>query len=368
MLSRRLAGIAVVFGMLAVPGQAVATRYVTPTGNSTNDCQSVATGCDLKTAIEGVVSNLPASGEEVIVEPGSYSVAAQISEGAPNLSIHGVLGQPRPVINQSAPAGQLNGLSSRLSYLDFEAGGTTFVNEGGGLIDRVIMRGTGNGNFTCQCYGGTIRDSVFISDGSTAALGVTSNGGSSALTLRNVTAITTNSLGTAITVSHQGMTGTIIWDAYNVIARSLAGGTDVEAIGTNMPTITFHRSNYETTDQGGGTGLVQDAPGDAHQSAAPIFTNAAAGDFSEATGSPTIDAGITDALNGPLDFAGNPRSAGGGTDIGAYEVVVPPSSPPAPSTPTVTKKKCKKHKKHKKHKKRFASAAKKKCKKKKHKK
>jgi hypothetical protein len=343
---------------LVLPAQAMATRYVTPTGNSTNDCQSVATSCDLKTAIEGTVGNMPSNGEEVIVEPGNYFVGVQIVEGAPNLNIHGVLGQPRPRINQSAPAGQLNGLSSTLSYLDFEAGGTTFVNEGGGLIDRVIVHGAGNGNFTCQCYGGTIRDSVFISDGFTAALGVTSNGGSSALNLRNVTAIATNPLATAIAVSHQGGTGTVIWDAYNVIARNLAGGTDVGAGGTNTPTITFHHSNYGTSDSGSG-GLIQDAPGDPHQSAAPLFTNAPGGDFSEATGSPTIDAGLSDPTNGPLDFAGNRRTSGGGTDIGAYEVFVPP---PAPPTTATKPKKCKKQKKHKKR--GASSSKKKKCKKK----
>jgi hypothetical protein len=341
---------------LGLPAQAMATRYVTPGGTPAGNCQTVATGCDLQTAIQGVVSNMPSNGEEVIVEPGSYSLSTQISEGAPNLNIHGVLGQPRPVINQSAPVGQLGGLSSTLSYLDFEAGGTTFVNQGGGLIDRVIVRGAGNGNFTCQCYGGTIRDSLFVSTGQTAALGVTSNGGTGALTLRNVTAITTNPTGTAITVSHQGPQA-ISYDAYNVIARNVAGGTDVGAFGdsaTIAATITFHHSNYATADQGAG-GLVQDAPGDPHQSAPPLFTNASAGDLSEVQGSPTIDAGLTDPSNGPLDFAGNPRSSGGGTDIGAYELLVPvpPASPPASH-----KKKCKKHKKHKKR----ASAAKK-CKK-----
>ena len=340
---------------LALPAQAMATRYVTEAGNSTNDCQSIATACDLQTAIQGVVGNMPSNGEEVIVEPGSYSLGTSVLDNFMNLNIHGVLGQPRPVINQSAPAGQLKISGGTLSYLDFEAGGTNVVNQSGGLIDRVIMRSTANGNFTCQCSTGTIRDSVFISDGPTAALGVTSNGGTSALTVRNVTAVSTNPLGTAISISHLSP-GAISYDAYNVIVRNLAGGTDVAAFGPNA-TITFHHSNYGTSDQGGG-GLVQDAPGDPHQSGAPLFTNAAGDDFSELAGSPTIDAGLSDPANGPLDFAGNPRTSGGGTDIGAYEVFVP--APPAPPT-TPTKKKCKKHKKHKK---RGASISKKKCKKK----
>jgi hypothetical protein len=363
-LARWPIAVAVSLLLLALPAQAMATRYVTPTGTPAGNCQTVGTACDLETAIEGTIGNMPSSGEEVIVEPGSYSVGTEIAEGAPNLNIHGVLGQPRPVINQSAPAGQLPGLNSTLSYLDFEAGGTSFVVHGGGLIDRVIVRGAGAGNFTCQCYGGTIRNSVFVSTGDTAALGVTSNGGSGALTVRNVTAITTNPLSTAITVAHQGATGSVSYDAYNVIARNLAGGTDVGAFGSGAPitaTITFHRSNYATPDQGMG-GLVQDAPGDPHQSAAPLFTNSSAGDFTELAGSPSIDAGLSDPANGPLDFAGNPRTSGGGTDIGAYEVFVP--TPPAPpTTATKSKRRCKKHKKHRK---RGASISKKKkCKKRK---
>jgi hypothetical protein len=44
-----------------------------------------------------------------------------------------------------------------------------------------------------------------------------------------------------------------------------------------------------------------------------------------------VDAGLTDPLNGLVDFAGNPRTVGAGTDVGAYEYVppAPPSSPPA---------------------------------------
>jgi hypothetical protein len=340
---------------LALPAQAMATRYVTPTGTAAGDCQSVATGCDLQTAIQGVVSNMPSNGEEVIVEPGNYSLSADISEGASNLNIHGVAGQPRPVITQTNALAELSHSSGVLGYLDFEGGTTNLVNQSGGLIDRIFMRAAGDGNFSCQCGTGTIRDSVFISDGGTAALGLTSNGGTSALTIRNVTAIATQTGTTAITLAHQSG-GAVTYDAYNTIARNLTGGFDVAALGTNA-TITFHHSNYGSATQSG-TSLVQDAPGDPHQSAAPLFTNAGGGDLSEAAGSPTIDAGLTDPLNGPLDFAGNPRSFGGGTDIGAHEVFVPPSTPPT-NPPTTAKKKCKKHKK------RGASVSKKKkCKKK----
>jgi len=341
-LFRSLAGAVVVLGVLVVPGQAMATRYVTQSGNSTNDCQSVTTGCDLKTAIQGDgVSNFPTAGEEVIVEPGNYSLSDNISEGAPNLNIHGATDQPRPVITQTNPLAVFFHSSGTLSYLDFEGDQTDVVNQSGGLMDRVIMRGAGAGEYICQCGAGTIRNSVFISDGGTAALGVSSNGGTSALTLRNVTAIATQAGANAIAISHAGA-GTVSYDAYNTIARNLVSGFDVGAFGTSV-TITFHHSNYGTSTQAGVGSVVQDAPGDPHQSTAPIFTNAAAGDFSEALGSPTIDAGLSDPLNGSLDFSGDPRAFGNSTDIGAYEYMPPAPAPSPPSaTPPVSRKKCKK--------------------------
>src|SRR5262249_55412407 len=69
--------------------------------------------------------------------------------------------------------------------------------------------------------------------------------------------------------------------------------------------------------------------GPGNQTAPPAFVDRAAGDFREAAGSPTIDAGASDPLDGELDFAGNPRVLGPAPDIGAYEF--PP--PKAPSTP-----------------------------------
>jgi hypothetical protein len=331
--------------MLLTPASAAATRYVTPTGLSTNDCQSIAQACDLATAIQGEGANNPSDGEEVIVQPGDYSLDTEILEPVPNLRIHGVVGQPRPVITQTDPAGEIKISSGTISYLAFEGGTTNLVNLSGGVMDRVFMQAASNGNFACQCPGGLIRNSVFVSTGPTAALGVTSNGGTSTLEIRNVTAIATNQFAAAITNSHQSG-GATTFNAYNVIARNTAGGTDVTALGAGA-TITLHHSNYLSASNEMTPGVVQDAPGDPHQSAGPIFTNLAANDFSEAPGSPTINAGITDPLNGPLDFAGNARSQGPSTDIGAYEVVVPTSGGPGPGAgPTGRRaralKKCKK--------------------------
>ena len=347
---------------LAAPSSALASlRYASPSGLATGNCQTPVTACDLGTAIHGDgIANNPSAGDEVIVEPGSYTNNAILIAGAPNMFIHGDFGGLRPVINEPT-TGELQFSSGTVSYLDFESGTQNAVNMGGGTMERVFMKGAGSGNFVCQCVGGTLRDSVLISTGSSAPLGVVSTGGTSTATYRNVTAIATDPLASGIVIIHSDP-GSVTVDAYNVIARDLGGGTDVKAFGPHA-TITFHHSNYGSASQATG-GIVQDAPSDPHQTAAPVFTNAAAFDFSEALGSPTIDAGLTDPLNGDLDFAGDARTIGGATDIGAYELntqtgpVGQPPGPPGSFSGAGGSKKCNKQKK-------AASAKKKKCRKKK---
>jgi hypothetical protein len=368
-----------VLGLLALPSAAFATRYVTTTGSAANDCSApdLTHACDLPTAIHGVPTNMPSDGDEVVIEPGIYSISAQLTEGAANLFVHGVTNQQRPEIDLTVVdpmnPGQLQIFSGVVSYLDIQAPGATGVNMSGGILERVFMRGSSTtGIPSCQCYGGIQRDSVFVTTSPSPAIGVNSNGGSGTDEIRNVTAYSTDSSGPAIRLI-QSTSGTFDYQLYNVIARNGAGGTDVAAVGPGN-SLTFHRSNYGTTSASGGS-TIQDAPGDPHQTAAPMFTSAAAFDFSEQPTSQTIDAGLNDPLNGPVDFAGNPRTMGASTDIGAYEFV--PPSPPAPTpstnppvTPPVTnpctrsarfaaeaKKKKKKHrgcgvkkKKHKKHK------------------
>jgi hypothetical protein len=86
-------------------------------------------------------------------------------------------------------------------------------------------------------------------------------------------------------------------------------------------------------------GLVSGA---GNQAAEPLFVDAAAGDYRPAAGSPTIDAGVTDALLGTADPAGCPRSLGLAPDIGAYEHADPltdacataPAETAAPPAPT----------------------------------
>jgi hypothetical protein len=117
--------------------------------------------------------------------------------------------------------------------------------------------------------------------------------------------------------------GTYTLDLRNVIASG--EGTDLSSFyGLNGPgNIVVANSNFDSQKAASGT-TITDSGG--NQTAAPLFVNAAGGDYREAAGSPTINAGTANQL-GPLDYDGNPRTSGPAPDIGAFELVEPPAAP-----------------------------------------
>lgn len=302
-------------------------RYASPTGTSAQDCATPATACDIATAIDGTGANTPVSGQEIVVEPGTYTLSGTLAPTVDTV-IHGVDGQPRPVIKADGfpvlyPS---SAFSLKLTYLEFDihnAGGSDSINTFGATFDRVLIKGdSGPGNL-CQCYDGTIRNSVIIDSAATgSAWGINSNGGTSTETLRNDTFIATQSGASAMWIAQGGASpiGPTTADAKNVIAINTAGGNDVRASGKQV-TITMAYSDY-ANPLAQLTGVIAD--GGHNVGAAPSFVDVATGDVRERAVSPTVNAGFDDvAVNGPLDFAGNPRQAGAHTDIGALEYQPP---------------------------------------------
>jgi hypothetical protein len=116
----------------------------------------------------------------------------------------------------------------------------------------------------------------------------------------------------------------------NVIARGGPGGAGISAIG-DVPgghvKLTVTHSNGTI----GGFGDVQVTDGGGNQQTAPKFVNPAAGDYRQAPGSVTIDAGITQPVNGAFDVDGDPRRIDT-TDIGADEFVRPVFATTGPAT------------------------------------
>jgi hypothetical protein len=156
-----------------------------------------------------------------------------------------------------------------------------------------------------------------------------------AVQLRNVTAVSAGnsaSLGSfgveARGCSGSGCTPGAI-TARNVIARGVDYDVDADPAGASgaSGTVGIDHSNMRTQigAVGAGVGI---------QSGDPLFVNGTVGaseDFHLQSGSPAIDAGVSDPLNGTTDLDGAPRVRGGGIDLGAYETT-PPASPVAPAT------------------------------------
>ena len=293
----------------APPAQAVpAERWASPTGTGTT-C-SEASPCDLDTAVEAAAVS---QGDEVIVKPGSYSVAELDVTKA--ITVHGQAGQPVPTITTSNSIGVYVAAAATLSDLTFVASAQSsgiFVAVGGATIERVSATVPFAGATACNLVA-----SVVLRDSVCRATGVNSKGvgsnisaapGAVNITLRNVTAIG-GFAGVGFDVSGPGAAFAI--DAKNVVARYDGGpsGGDVRASasGGASSAITLASSNY-ATQQEVGTGTVTDPGTGTNQTAAPLFVDAANGDFHQAAGSPTLDAGVLDAFTGSTDVEGDPRA------------------------------------------------------------
>jgi hypothetical protein len=123
----------------------------------------------------------------------------------------------------------------------------------------------------------------------------------------------------------------------NSIARGAQLDVAVAGANTNhLATANVSYSNFNpSTAQAIGPNAQLDTSGGHNQSAPPVFAGACQGNYHEAAGSPTVDAGL-DGGSGTADFDGDQRTIGT-TDIGADELVPPgPANACAPTTTTTT--------------------------------
>jgi hypothetical protein len=210
----------------------------------------------------------------------------------------------------------------------------TAVATAAGTIRRVTATA---GNTAMTVIGPVVvSDSAFLNNGSGPAF---ASAGSQTIQLRNVTAVAHGDQAYGITGGGgQNVFGTIT-PAAPIVARNVIARGDTADLNTadgycfsppcSPPApngaITIDHSNFRTT---AGNGTISQGTG--NQSADPLF--AGAEDFHLLTGSPAIEAGLADALDGPTDLDGKPRVAGAVPDIGAYEGTPPP---PAPAPPAV---------------------------------
>ena len=313
--------------MLSAPAGALgAIRLAAPGAAGAEPCNP--SPCSLITAVNNAVD-----GDQVIVAPGNYTVAGEILLDRA-VNVGGQPGGPVPAIELSNKTLRIDNAAAVLHDLRIHMQGPAMaytVIMATGTIERAYIS-AGEIAGPCQMEEGTIRDSVC-----TGGLGLfvaSSEPGSHNAVVRNVT-VTPMFVGACC-----GANLTV--DAANVVSQGLEPGRDDLNIDVNVmssATIALTHSNYSTvgTSLSAGTNFSYTQPGtNGNQTAEPLFVNAAAGDFHQLAGSPTIDAGVADPLIGGTDLDGNPRSQppciGGAPapDIGAYEIA-PTVACPKPS-------------------------------------
>jgi hypothetical protein len=326
-------GIAVLLGsfvlLLGAANAAAAVRFAAPGGPApaSSSCE-LANPCSLFNAAsrEAPGTHLAAN-DEVVVEPGEYSNTGgdlgplNLLHLREDISLHGVAGQPRPTI--VATLGNFSGLivesGDSVSHLQLQTHENVGIAVQGGVVDDVIVRNTAEGGFACRQSAGIIRDSVCLSDAPLGKAVGDSNGTSSTLTLRSVTAIATGPGSTGLFA--RAFAGSrVTTDAKAVIVEGTAHDVFANAEGTgSVSSITLENSDFDTSEavsMNNGTASVT-APGAPTNIIAPPLL--AADGFHELAASPTIDAGATDASSGTADIDGQSRKIGPETDIGADE-------------------------------------------------
>ena len=322
---RGVTGIVIALALLVSPSAAqAAQRYAAPAGVGPEPCAQAAP-CSLKEAVSKAKT-----ADEVIVTGGTYTVTELPSSGpgVNNLYVHGDFGGPPPRLNASGVpfAIAIVGMGSRLAYMDLSNTGVgssgTYCSEGV-TVERIRAVGSGEassgitGISTCK-----LLDSLALASGKNS-VGLINGGNFFTATsiVRNVTAIATGtgSKGVSISCFICGFMGSANFDLKNTIAAGDAADLETSSGGT----IAVSNSNFDKAVPNS-PGSITDAGG--NQTAPPLFVNAAAGDYRQAAGSPTIDAGTSDQL-GALDLEGNARVVGSAPDIGAFEFVPPPPPP-----------------------------------------
>jgi hypothetical protein len=289
----------------ATSAAAAAQRYASPTGSGTA-CSS-GSPCSLQTAF---VQENP--GDEIILASGDYGPIPVNLFVYANSYVHGVHGLPAPRIHFVSGHFIASGdTGARLSYLQLDGTSEPLEVDENTEADQINVHATA-GN-ACLVYGTLIDSVCWTSSGDEAIDGASS----AAFTpvLRNVTAEATGTGGVGIEY-HTSSGGHITVTAVNLIVHGTDTDIVTQATLPDTAVVNTDHSNFLTMDP---IGSGADITAAASQGQPPLFVNAAAGDFREAPGSPTIDSGVTSPLNGTFDFLGKPRTINGLTDIGADE-------------------------------------------------
>jgi hypothetical protein len=335
-----------------------AERFASPTGSGTACTQ--AAPCDIQFAVEATGPPNPVADLDVVtLLPGTYTAGSTTDDTVYILNaitVRGAPGQPVPVLNSGATNGgvlvsnsgaTLRRLEIIHNYIANPANSGALV-VGSGTAEQILARegATASTSYGCQLTANgagipILRDSICDSSGGWGA-NVNSATGAHVAHIRNVTAIAAGAGGYGL-YTNSGNPGTSFSvKAANVIADGTAFDVYAETNGGSTTTVNLDYSNYGSLAMGVGASVPAVGSGTNQDSNVfpPAFVNAAAGDFRQAAGSPTIDHGVAGFINatdlGPADFEGQARNQGAAPDIGGdeFDLTPPPDTSPPDTTMT----------------------------------
>jgi hypothetical protein len=324
----------------ASAGAAPGTWYASPGGTGTA-CSQVA-----PCAYAYAVGTKASSTDTVVLAGGNYAIDSntQITKW---ISIEGAkTGVPTRLIGGPATAATLyytGAASTEPAHItDVQAtnqkinGAAIYVNgssTGAMDLDRVYGETSGNNSVGIWAIQSSstglvsLRDSVGRSTGSNSlAVRVTGpTSGSGSADLRNVVGDARGTSGSGISLEGgqipMFLCANLVVTMKNSYARSAAGPASdlnaVSGVGGGPPCTTTVNSTNSNWRSSTGTAIINSS-GDQH-SVDALFVDAAAGDYHQLAASPTIDAGVADAKNGPQDIDREARAQGKAPDIGADE-------------------------------------------------
>lgn len=308
---------------LALPSSAIAAdRYAdpdVPVGGGDPDQCLESNPCNVVDAYEG-----GGIGDVVHLLPGVHRTEESLDRTGVSVIGAGAATTRLEPVGNFGFSGLLLIRAAAVSDVTIDAtvpGGTArraLQGSSGVTVQRVVASAAREG---CVLLSGTHVVADSICEGSLIGLHVSTSVAIDA-TLRNVTAIGGEQ---GLAAAQNGASETTSVEAVNVVAvggvADVATQTGPNAEGAAV-NVDLDFSNFSTTGTVDGPGSESvTAPGASeNQTAEPLFVDAGVGDYRQATGSPTIDAGDDGASpSGALDVFGGPRVFGGRIDIGAHE-------------------------------------------------
>ncbi|MFI5028165.1 MAG: hypothetical protein ACHQCF_04185 [Solirubrobacterales bacterium] len=347
--------IAVIIGALALAGLAsmpasalAGTTYFAAPKGSGAEC-TVSAPCALEKAVE-----LAVDGDSVTLSGGTYQLKKFSGVWINNEITFGATPGAPALIETTLTATIAVSPTANAHLHDLRYIGESPLILESGSAERVFVEYFGQHVplapiAACELNLGTsLRDSVCLArEGgqSTEAEGIelvrSEDGLRGTAFLRNDVAFADDAGGSGLYVQ-AGYGARFSLDASGVIAHSLHGKDVTGAlVGSDAPEahVQLTHSNYLTVGQELPFAEVTPPGTNGNQTAAPLFVNAAAGDFHEVAGSPTIDGGLADSQTGSLDLDGHVRAqpgclgAASVPDIGAYEISPTAPCPPPPKEP-----------------------------------